>query len=72
MSKSAKFCSCVKSVSKTVKLRKGSKRGTRPKEGAAIAICVSKMLQSRGRTLKRFSCKKGGPRLVTQPLKNRR
>jgi hypothetical protein len=34
------------------------------KEQAAIAICTKTVLQSRGRTLKRFSCKKG-PKLLT-------
>ena len=57
VSKAKKFCSCIKSVKRTVKARKGSS-----KEQAAIAICIKSMLQSRGRTLKRFSCtKKGGP-----------
>ena len=49
-----RFCKCIKAVRKTVKARRGS-----TKESAAIAICVKSMLQSRGRTLKRFSCKKG-------------
>jgi hypothetical protein len=47
-------------VRKTVKARRGS-----TKEAAAIAICVKSMLQSRGKTLKRFSCKKG-MKLITQ------
>uniref|UniRef100_A0A6C0DCY3 Uncharacterized protein n=1 Tax=viral metagenome TaxID=1070528 RepID=A0A6C0DCY3_9ZZZZ len=62
---SAKFCSCIKSVRKSVKPRNN---GT--KEGAAIAICVSKMLHTKGRTLKKFSCKKpAGPYLKTQTRK---
>ena len=51
------FDRCVKSVRKTVKARKGS-----TKESAAIAICTKSVLQTRGRTLKRYT--KG--RLTTQ------
>lgn len=46
---SKKFCRCIKQVRSSIK-------GT--KEGAAIAICVKSVLQSRGRTLKRFRCGK--------------
>jgi len=68
VSQSKKFCRCIKSVAKTVRLRRGLS-GAAAREKAAIAICVSRVLQSRGRTLKRFSCKKkGGPKLQTQPL----
>ena len=52
-----KFSRCVKSVRKTVKVRKGS-----TKESAAIAICTTSVLHPRGRTIKRYSKK----RLVTQ------
>lgn len=48
------FDRCVKSVRKTVKARN--------KESAAIAICTKSVLQTRGRTLKRY--RKG--RLTTQ------
>lgn len=51
------FNRCVKSVRKTVRARKGSTR-----ESAAIAICTKSVLQTRGKTLKRY--RKG--RLVTQ------
>lgn len=64
-----KFCSCVGKVQKTVKLRKGRKK---TRESAAIGICVKSVLQTRGRTLKRFSCDKK-PILLTQkplPLKD--
>ena len=54
---SSKFNRCVKSVSKTVRARKGS-----TKESASIAICVTSVLHPRGKTLKRY--RKG--RLVTQ------
>jgi hypothetical protein len=56
---SSKFDRCVKSVQKTVKARKGSN-----KESAAIGICTKSVLQTRGRTLKRY--RKG--RLTTQKL----
>jgi len=54
---STKFNRCVKSVRKTVKARPKS-----TKESAAIAICTKSVLQSRGRTLKRY--RRG--RLTTQ------
>jgi hypothetical protein len=56
-----KFCECIKSVRKTVKLRPGlakQKSKAKAKEAAAIAICTKSVLQTRGKTLKRFSCKK--------------
>jgi hypothetical protein len=63
-----KLCNCIGKVRKTVKLRKGQKKAN--KEKAAIGICVKSVLQTRGRTLKRFSCDKK-PRLITQrPLKD--
>jgi hypothetical protein len=69
----AKFCRCIKAVKKTVRLRKGSGRGEQAKEQAAIAICTARMLQTRGRTLRRFSCtKKGGPMLSTQKALTRK
>ena len=52
-----KFTRCVKSVRKTIRARKGS-----TKESAAIAICTKSVLQTRGRTIKRYTRK----RLVTQ------
>ena len=54
---SSKFDRCVKSVRKTVKARN--------KESAAIGICTKSVLQTRGRTLKRY--RKG--RLTTQKLR---
>ena len=50
-----KLCHCIKKVRDTVKLRTKSK--ARNKESAAIGICVKSVLQRRGKTLKRFSCK---------------
>ena len=66
MKQAAKFCKCIKAVKKTLKVRPG-----RNKEQAAIAICVKTMLQRKGRTLKRFNCKKGA-HLVTQTFRKRR
>ena len=59
MKLSRKFDRCVKTVRKTIKARKGS-----TKESAAIAICTKSVLQTRGRTLRRY--RKG--KLRTQKL----
>lgn len=65
------FCHCIKRVRKTVKLRQPQKslkhKGKKEKEQAAIGICVKSVLQTRGKTMKRFTCKKK-PYLLTQPL----
>lgn len=56
-----KFCRCIKKVKKTLK---GSRKA---KEGRAIGICVSSVLQKkRGVTLKKFKCRTK-PMLITQP-----
>jgi hypothetical protein len=62
-----KFCKCIKSVRKTVKVR-GKNKSASAKESAAIAICTSTMLKRRGKTLKKFSC---SPKAVlkTQKMK---
>jgi hypothetical protein len=52
-----KLCRCIKQVRKTIKVRPSSKQ-INAKERAAIGICVTSVLQTRGRTLKKFSCKK--------------
>jgi len=57
-----KFCECIKKVRKTLK---GTRR--KDKTGRSIAICVRSVLQTRGKTLKKFSCRKR--LLTTQPLK---
>ena len=59
-----KFCGCIKKVRRSVTLRSGTS-----KESAAIAICTKSVLQTRGKTLRKFSCKNGKPKLSTQPLK---
>lgn len=68
------FCSCVKSVRKTIRLRPGTPKTPQGKEGAAIGVCVKSVLQTRRRTLKKFKCRgtkgKGAkPMLMTQSLK---
>ena len=63
MKQADRFCRCIKSVKRTLKLRSG--RGNDAREKAAIAICVKSVLQSKGRTLKKFNCRKG-PKLITQ------
>jgi hypothetical protein len=57
MKQAGRFCDCIKQVRQTVKTRKGSPRGPAGKEQAAIAICVKSVLQTRGRTLKKFRCR---------------
>lgn len=52
-----KLCHCIKQVRKTIKLKRTPKQ-IKTKESAAIGICVKSVLQTRGRTLKKFSCKK--------------
>lgn len=66
MKQADRFCRCIKAVKKTVKLRRGQ-RGNLGREKAAIAICVKSVLQTRGKTLKRFKCRGSkGPVLTTQ------
>lgn len=55
-----KFCRCIKKVRKTVKANN--------KESAAIGICVKSVIQTRGKTLRKFKCK-GGPTLEIQDKK---
>ena len=59
-----RFARCVKDVKRKIKPNKGS-----TKEGAAIAICTKAILHPQGRTIRRFSMKRGKPRLVTQKRK---
>ena len=55
-----KFCKCIKKVRRTFKPRKGTK------EQAAIAICTKSVLQTKGKTLKKFSCR--NEKLITQKI----
>ena len=54
-----KFCSCEKKVRRT--LKKSQKK-------YAVAICVKSVLQTRGKTLKRFTCRGKTPRVITQRI----
>ena len=72
MKQASKFCKCIKAVKKTIRLRPGQTKTNAHKESAAIAVCVKSILQRKGRTLKRFNCKKGHPHLTTQKTLRRR
>ena len=68
---SEKYCGCIKSVRRSVKVRKSNRTGkpSQNRESAAIAICTKAVLQSRCRTLRKFNCKRGrSPSLKTQNL----
>jgi hypothetical protein len=56
------FCRCIKKVSKKIKPRSGTK------EQAGIAICIKSVLQTKGKTLRKFKCRNG--KLFTQKKKN--
>jgi hypothetical protein len=62
---SKELCRCIKKVRKTVKLRPKQKKNKMAKESAAIGICVKSVIQTKGKTLKRFKCGKK-PYLLTQ------
>lgn len=55
-----KFCGCIKSVRKTIKARPGKASLSRRAEQGAIAVCVKSVLQTRGRTMKKFKCGRKG------------
>ena len=52
-----KLCGCIKKVQKSYKNKN---------ERRAIPICVKSVLQTKGKTLKKFSCR-NGPKLETKP-----
>ena len=61
-----RFCKCIKSVKKTIRLRPGLGKN---REGAAIAVCVKSVLQTKVKTLKKFRCRDTKTRkhfLITQ------
>jgi hypothetical protein len=66
----ANFCRCIKKVRKTVKVRPGQNHSSKGKEKAAIGICVKSVLQTKGKTLKRFQCRPK-PQLIVQKPKNK-
>ena len=61
------LCRCIKKVRKTVKLRRGQNKSRKGRESAAIGICVKSVIQTRGKTLKRFKCNPKPYLLVQQP-----
>ena len=61
------LCRCIKKVRKTVKLRRGQNKSRKSRESAAIGICVKSVIQTRGKTLKRFKCNPKPYLLVQQP-----
>ena len=63
------FCRCIKKVRKTIKLRPGVKNTSAAREAAAIGVCVKSVLQTRGKTLKRFRCGKKLQLTTQKPLK---
>jgi hypothetical protein len=65
------FCRCIKKVRKTIRLKPGQPKTATAKEAAAIAVCVKAVLQTRGRTLKRFKCLPK-PELTTQSLRKQK
>jgi hypothetical protein len=65
----ADFCRCIKKVRKTIKLRPGVKKTASAKEAAAIGVCVKAVLQTKGKTLKRFRCDKKTLLTTQKPLR---
>ena len=63
------FCRCIKGVRKSLKKRGAARAGSTYEQGA-IAICTKSMLQSRGKTLRKFTCRKK-QMLETQALRQR-
>lgn len=61
------LCHCIKKVRKTVKVRPGQNKTLKGREKAAIGICVKSVIQSRGKTLRKFKCGKK-PYLLTQKI----
>lgn len=59
------LCGCIKKVRKTVKVRPGQRKNLKGREKAAIGICVKSVIQTRGKTLKKFKCRPK-PYLITQ------
>jgi hypothetical protein len=59
-----RFCRCIKAVRTTIKPRNLTRKAVTAKataaakESAAIAVCVRSVLGARGKTLRKFSCRK--------------
>jgi hypothetical protein len=65
----AEFCRCIKKVRKTIKVRPGIKNTSAAREAAAIGVCVKSVLQTKGKTLKRFKCGKKMSLVTQKPLR---
>ncbi len=65
----ADFCRCIKKVRKTIKVRPGIKNTSAAREAAAIGVCVKSVLQTKGKTLKRFKCGKKMSLVTQKPLR---
>ena len=65
----ADFCRCIKKVRKTIKLRPGVKNTAAAREAAAIGVCVKSVLQTKGKTLKKFKCGKKMSLQTQKPLR---
>ena len=61
------FCRCIKKVRSYIKPR-DSQDSQGSVESAAIAVCIKSVLQTKGKTLQKFSCRKG--KLFTQKKKH--
>ena len=70
------FCDCIKKVRSYIKPIKGTKESRHVKHGsrvrgantsAAIAVCVKSVLQTKGKTLRKFKCR--NHKLYTRKLK---
>ncbi len=59
------FCHCIKKVRKTIKVRSGQENTPKVREKAAIGVCVKSVIQTRGKTLRKFKCTPK-PYLLTQ------
>ena len=66
----SELCRCIKKVRKTVKVRRGQNKSFKGREKAAIGICVKSVIQTRGKTLKKFKCTPK-PYLLTQKYKSK-
>ena len=64
------FCRCIKKVRSYIKPRdsQDSQDSQGSVESAAIAVCIKSVLQTKGKTLRKFSCRKG--KLFTQKKKH--
>lgn len=64
------FCRCIKKVRKTVKVRPGQNKSLKGREKAAIGICVKSVLQTKGKTLRKFKCTPNAYLMTQKPKHN--